>query len=61
MLAITDSSTRRSTAGRQVDTQNAGMANSMSRTSAGWIDPNRIAVIANRKSQPSVENNDMNM
>ena len=61
VLAITDSSTRRSTAGRHVDTQNAGRANSINSTSTGWIDASRIAVIARRNSQPSVENSDMNM
>ncbi len=61
VLAITDSSTRRSTPGRHVDTQNAGRANSINSTNTGWIEANRAAVIAKRNIQPSVENNDMNM
>ena len=60
-LAMKPSSTRRSTAGRHVDTKNAGPANTISSTNAGWTEPSSRAVMTRRNSQPSVANSDMNM
>ena len=58
-LARYASSTRRSTAGRHVETKNAGQANTISSTSAGCTEPSRSAVMTSRNNHPSVENNDM--
>ena len=59
VLAITDSSTLRSTAGRQVDTHTAGSAHSTNEINAGWIEASNATDTARRTIQPSVENSDM--
>ena len=60
VLAITDSSAFRSTAGRQVEPERREGEHHQQRQHR-LIDPSSIAVMTSRNSQPSVENRDRNM
>ena len=51
----------RSTAGRHVDVQTVGIANTARSASAGWMAISIASVTANRSIHPSVENTDMYM
>src|SRR3954447_13919781 len=60
ILDATLSSTSRSTAGRWVELNTVGIANRTSRINTGLIEARRMTVNTRRRTQPSVENSDMN-
>ena len=61
LSAAPASSTRRSTAGRQVEVRTVGMANTPMRSSTGSTDARSTTVMPSRRRKPRVENTDMYM